>query len=183
MGMRLFTTLLVAFLLTVSVLGGAGYAITRIALPPPRELFRAAGFDLQLAPGWWCELEDSEYVCSPDSKPPYPAIAIIAMKERSDTDNLAAYEQHLEQVQQAQAGGKNTTEMFQVPVHRRVIAGHKWVEALLSGSEVPNYDTYYLATNTSYLGILVTMSVHKDHTKEYVGQFQEMIGTLDIYEQ
>jgi hypothetical protein len=182
MGIRFFTALSVVFLLTVAVLGGAGYAVTRIAVPPPRELFRAAPFDFELAPGWWCELEGTEYVCNPGGKPPFAAIAVIAMKQRNDDDNLAAYEQHLKQAQQAGAAGKNTTEMSQVPVGRRIIAGHEWVEALLSGSEVPNYDTYYLCTNTSHLGILVTLSVHKDHAGQYIAQLQDMMGTLNIYQ-
>jgi hypothetical protein len=32
---------------------------------------------------------------------------------------------------------------------------HEWVEALHSGSELTSYDTFYIATNTSYLGVLV----------------------------
>ena len=39
-------------------------------------------------------------------------------------------------------------------VKHSVIAARDWVEALHSGSELSNYDTYYLATNTSYLGIV-----------------------------
>ena len=67
-------------------------------------------------------------------------------------------------------------------VRRRMIANHEWVEALHAGSEVPNYDTYYLATITSDLGVLVTMSVHKDHSDKYIGQLNDMIATLNIYQ-
>jgi hypothetical protein len=35
------------------------------------------------------------WICSPPGKPPYPAIAILAMKERNDQDNLKAYEDQL----------------------------------------------------------------------------------------
>jgi hypothetical protein len=51
-----------------------------------------------------------------------------------------------------------------------------------SGSELSNYDTYYLATNTSYLGIVVTLSVDKDYSKQYVAGLKEMIATLHIYQ-
>jgi hypothetical protein len=195
MGMRFFAALLIAFFATIAVLGGAvaalggaGYAFMRLALSPERELFRAVtfatpAFELELAPGWWCELDGSEYVCSPGGKPPYAAIAVIAMKERSDNDNLAAYEQHLEQAQQPGVIGNNTAEMSQVRyVRHRILAGHEWVEALHSGSEIPNYDTYYLGTTTSNLGILVTMSVHKDHAGEYIAQLQQMMETLNVYQ-
>lgn len=184
MGVRFFTALTLVFLVTVWVLGGAGYAVMRLAVPAPRELFRAAPFDFELARGWWCELDGTEYVCNPGGKPPFAAIAIIAMKERSDHDNLAAYQQHLEKPKPAGAADNQAAEMSQVRyVHRRIIAGHEWVEALHSGSEVPSYDTYYLATTTSHLGILVTMSVHKDRAGEYIAQLRDMMATLNIYQQ
>src|SRR4051812_49096404 len=92
---RFLTAFLTCFVATVAILGGAGYLVTRVAVPPPRELFRTGAFEFELAPGWWCELDGTEYVCTPPSKPPHPAIAIIAMKERNGQDNLAAYEKHL----------------------------------------------------------------------------------------
>ena len=59
---------------------------------------------------------------------------------------------------------------------------NEWVEALHSGSEIPNYDTYYFATNTSYLGILVTLSVNRNFSLQYVNRFREMIKTLHVYQ-
>jgi hypothetical protein len=55
-------------------------------------------------------------------------------------------------------------------------------EALHSGSEIPHFDTYYLGTTTSLLGILVTMSVHKGHSAKYIGQMNEMMRTLTVYQ-
>ena len=46
-------------------------------------------------------------------------------------------------------------------VKRRKLGDREWVEALHVGSEIAAYHTYYLATTTSYLAILVTMSAHK----------------------
>jgi hypothetical protein len=67
-------------------------------------------------------------------------------------------------------------------VKRQVVGDHEWVESLHSGSELPNYDTYYMATTTSNLGILVTMSVHKDSVDRYVAQLRDMIRTLIVYQ-
>jgi hypothetical protein len=67
MGTRFLTTLLIAFLVTAVVLGGAGYTVTRIAVPTPRDVFRALAFEFDLAPGWWCELDETEYVCNTGS--------------------------------------------------------------------------------------------------------------------
>src|SRR4051812_23549286 len=80
---RFLIAFLTSFVATVAVLAGAGYLVTRVAVPPPRELFRTGAFEFELAPGWWCELDGTEYVCTPPGKPPHLAIAVIAMKERN----------------------------------------------------------------------------------------------------
>ena len=67
-------------------------------------------------------------------------------------------------------------------IRRSVIGAHEWVEALHSGSEIPNYDTYYFATITSELGILVTLSVNRNFSRQYVDRFKEMIKTLHVYQ-
>jgi hypothetical protein len=128
-------------------------------------------------------LDGSEYVCSPPGKPPYAAIAILAMKERSDQDNLKAYEDHLKQPQpigDPKGGEKKFSEVREIK--RSVIGAHEWVEAVHSGSEISNYDTYYFATITSELGILVTLSVNRRFSGQYVDKFKEMIKTLHVYQ-
>jgi hypothetical protein len=191
---RLFlTTAMAAFMATVAILAGAGYAIVEITqsagraithtpTDQPRDLFRTGSFEFNLASGWWCELEGSEYVCDPPGKPPYAAIAIIAIKERGADDNLNAYENHLQQPRRLD-GKAGSDAMSVVSWIKRVKLGNEeWVEALHLGSEVPNYDTYYLATTTSHLGILVTMSVHRDRRGVYVGQLTQMMSSLNVYQ-
>jgi hypothetical protein len=182
MGSRFLVSLLGTFLATLVILIGGGYAITQMTVRQPRDPFRTGSFEFDLAPGWWCELEDSEYVCTPPGQPPHPAIAVIAVKERSRGENLQAYEEHLKQPQKVsdRAGGTVLSEVSYVKRSR--LGQVEWVEALQLGSEVPNYDTYYLATTTSSLGILVTMSVHKDHAATYVRQLTDMMRTLNVYQ-
>jgi hypothetical protein len=180
---RFLIASLTAFLVTVVVLGGGGYLVSELTVPPMRDVFRTAAFEFDLAPGWWCELDGSEYVCSPPGKPPYAAIAILAMKERSDQDNLSAYEDHLKQPQPIDNGAGGEKKFSEVrEVKRSVIGAHQWVEAVHSGSEIPNYDTYYFATITSGLGILVTLSVNRNFSGQYVDRFKEMIKTLHVYQ-
>jgi hypothetical protein len=168
--------------MTVAILAGAGYAITEIMVRQPRDPFRTGSFEFDLAPGWWCEREGTEYVCNPPGKSPYSAIAIIAIKERGAEDNLKTYENHLRESRQLtdKAGSSRVSIVSYV---KRVRLGHaEWVEALHLGSEVPNYNTYYLATTTSHLGILVTMSVHHDQQNTYVRQLTEMMSSLNLYQ-
>jgi hypothetical protein len=170
----------ITFLITVVVLGGGGYLASQLIVPPMRDAFRTAAFEFDLAPGWWCELDASEYVCSPPGKPPYAAIAVLAMKERNDQDNLKAYEDHLKQPQAIDSGEKKFSEVREIK--RSMIGAHEWVEAVHAGSEIPNYDTYYFATITSELGILVTLSVNRRFSGQYVDRFKEMIKTLHVYQ-
>ena len=65
MGSRFLTALLSSFALTLAVLGAAGYAVTVLTVPAPRELLRTAAFEFDLAPGWNCDREGTEWVCHP----------------------------------------------------------------------------------------------------------------------
>lgn len=182
MGPRFFIALVSAFAVTAVLLGGAGYTATRLMVPAPRDMFRAVAFEFELANGWWCELDGSEYVCSPPEKAPRSAIAIIAMKERNKDDSLDAYENHLRKPQAIDRDNPESPKSLVRFVRREAIGKRDWVTALHSGSELANFDTYYLATVTSHLGILVTMSVHKDRTQVYIGQLNQMMRTLNVYQ-
>src|SRR5262245_35306593 len=162
MGTRFYSEFVKAFLLSISLLVGLGYAVVYTVLstasaPPPRDVFRTGFFEFDLAPGWSCTSSGTEYVCRPSGKPPLNAIAVIALKERNSTDNLDSYEAHMRQ-----------TEAEVRFVRRRMIRDQEWVEALHSGSELPNFLTYYLATTTTSIGILVTMSVHETALNKYI---------------
>jgi hypothetical protein len=183
MGSRFVIAMFAAFLATLVMLTGAGYVVTRIGVGPPRDPFRAGSFEFDLAPGWWCEREDSAYVCSPSGPPPYDATVIIAIKERGDQDAFDAYERHLRQAQKPAVDPDGAGEISEVRYVKRITLGHaEWLESLKIGSEISNYDTYYLATVTSLLGILVTMSVHRDREAFYVQQLKDMMGTLNVYQ-
>ena len=145
MGSRFVISLLTAFVLTLSVLGGIGWATARLIVATPHDRFLTSYFEFDLAPGWSCELDGTEYVCRPAGKPPFPAIAIIAMKERNNQDRLEDYEAHL-RARQPITMKSGETKMSEVrSVERKMLGGKQWVEGLHAGSEIPNYLTYYLA--------------------------------------
>jgi hypothetical protein len=183
LGARFLSAFVVVFILTVLLLGGAGYFVTQVAVPPVREMFRTSAFEFELAAGWWCELDRSAYVCTPAGKPPHAAMIVIAVKERNTHDTLAGYEEHLKQPQRANAGSKANAGLSEVRfVRRRALGAREWVEALHTGSEIPDYNTYYLAATTSYVGILVTMSVHKDYADRYIAELIDMMSSLSVYQ-
>jgi len=201
MSLRFFSIFAAAFLVTSGILGGAGYAISLWSVAPPRDVFRTGYFEFELAPGWWCEVDGTEYVCTPPGKAPHSAIAIIALKERNNEDTLDAYEEHLKKQQSTLAATPEfrmlgAVKIGQPPdpapvaesaadtnyVRRRQIGDHTWIEALQLGSEVPNFETYYLGTTTSGLGILVTLSVNKNQAAKYIRELNAMIASLQIYQ-
>jgi hypothetical protein len=181
MGSRFLVSFVATLLATLVVLGGIGYAVTRITVGPPREAFRAGSFEFDLAPGWWCELDNQAYSCTPPGKPPYTATVLMVVKERSSNDTLRAYEDHLKEPKKDSVGGSGAPSVVRY-VRRSKLGDREWVEALHTGSEIASYDTYYLATTTSLLGILVTMSVHRDHRAAYAQQLRDMMGTLNVYQ-
>jgi hypothetical protein len=183
-GARFFVSFVATLLGTLAVLGGLGYAITQMTVGHPRDPFRTGSFEFDLALGWWCEPESQQaYACSPSGKPPYSAAVVMAVKERGNDDTLQAFEDHLKQPKKTAVESSDAGQPLVVRyVKRRKLGDREWVEALHIGSEIAAYHTYYLATTTSYLAILVTMSVHKDYEAAYMKELSEMMSTLNVYQ-
>jgi hypothetical protein len=183
MGSRFIVWLMAAFLSTLGLLGGIGYAASMIWVAEPRDIYRNPAFEFPLAKGWWCETDGTEDVCYPPGEKPHRAIAVIAIKLRNDQDNLDAYEAHLRAPQPIGAAKAGTPQLSEVRyVRREMLGGRQWVTSLHANSEIENFHTYYLATATSHLGILVTLSVHKDHADRFIGEFTAMMSSLEAYQ-
>jgi hypothetical protein len=183
MGSRFLVSLIGAFLATLALLGGIGFAASKLWVTAPRELYRNAAIEFDLAPGWFCEKDGRGDVCHPAGTKPFPAIAVMAVKLRNNQDNLEAYEAHLKNPQRV--GDRNAAEgpISEVRfVRRRTLGSREWVESLHLGSEIASFHTYYLATATSHVGILVTLSVHKDYEAQFVKEFSEMMASLKTFQ-
>lgn len=176
---RFWLALLGAFSATLAVLAGAGWAVsTALITPPPKRLMTAA-FEMSLADGWNCAQEGTEHVCNPPGPPPHDSIAIIAMKYRNAADTLDAYEAHLRAPQQPSGSEQPSTVE---KIGRRMLGGYEWVESLHSGSEIESFYTYYLATVTSHVGILVTLSASKERFDALRSDIEEMADSLVVYQ-
>ncbi len=176
---RFWPALIAAFVLTLVALGATGWAISTALIVPPPERLMTAFFEMSLARGWSCVQEGTEQVCDPPGPPPYDAIAIVAMKYRNAKDTLDAYEEHLRLPQTPAGGGQPSTVE---KIGRRMLGGYEWVEALHSGSEIGSFYTYYLATVTSHVGILVTLSANKNHFEEHRSEIEAMAASLIVYQ-
>jgi hypothetical protein len=174
-----FAALGKAFVLTLAALGAAGWLAAQFLAPAaPLPRFITDTFEFNLAPGWGCDLDETEYVCW-KGKPPHEAIAIIALKRRGPQDNLAAYEDHLRTPRTDQDGTVATIRS----VEHRTLAGYEWIEAIHESSEVRNYITIYLATVTSQVGALATFSFHRNYEQAVRKEMEIMMGSLKIHQQ
>jgi hypothetical protein len=183
MGARFLLALLTSLAISLILLGGAGYAISRFTVPTPRNVVRSPTFEFQLAPGWQCRREGSETTCMPADRKPSPAVIIFAEKERGKDDTLDAYRTHLQTPQKRRESDESPESYSEIKfVRERELGGRVWVESLHVGSELKNWETYYLATVTSYAGILVTLSSHQDYSARYIAELSDMIRTLRTYE-
>ncbi len=150
----------------------------RLFVPTAPERFATAVYSFELAHGWKCTREGTEYVCS-IGEPPLDAIIIAAMKYRGPTDTMSAYEEHLRSPRPA-VGRDGMAEL--VSMRRQIIAGTEWIEGVLRDSEVHNYETTYLAANTAEIAILITFSVHERSRAVRYQDLRSMIESLVIYQ-
>jgi hypothetical protein len=184
MGSQFFVALLTAFCITIGALAGAGYSVTLLTVPPPRDVFRTGFFEFEIAPGWECDQDGTEYVCQTRGKKQKGSIAIIAMKERKkDMDSLEEYETHLKKRQPLGGdSGASSLSVIAIAPRRIKLGQNEWVESLHCGSEIQNYCTYYLGTVTSHLGVLVTMSYREGQEATYLTDLSEMMKTIHVYQ-
>ncbi len=168
----------IAAMLSAITIVALSIGVAWILVPAPRERFATRGFSFELARGWACTQEGTEFVCR-NGKPPSDSILIMTMKHRSPEDTLSKYEQHL-RAGMPMADGNGRAEV--ISIRRVVIGGADWVEGVFHGSEVPRYDTTYLAGITAEIGILFTMSVHKNFRDIRSKDLKSMAESLVIYQ-
>ncbi len=118
---------------------GLGIGAAWLLVPFPPERFATATFSFNLAPGWSCVREATEYVCRL-SEPPSDSIIIMAMKYRAFDDTLAKYEEHLRTPRPA-IGGGGQAEI--ISIRRVTIAG---LSGLRESSAAPRYAIMTLHT-------------------------------------
>ncbi|MCS6839103.1 MAG: hypothetical protein NZ480_09730 [Bdellovibrionaceae bacterium] len=147
------------------------------------KLFRNAYVSFELPEeNWNCQLEQTEWVCrSSDPKTSREAIIILTAKEVGPTDSFEAYMKHLATPQLTAYRADDTARsQVQYPPKTVKINDHEWVDGLHLASEVPNYYTRYLATIKDSIAVLVTLSAHKDHYKNYSTSFFKTVQSLKV---
>ena len=139
--------------------------------------FRSSYLRFELPDGWTCRLEVTEFVCSPPLAAGEKAssIMIFTAKEEGPDDSFTEYRKHLESEGEKRGPGG----VIKPPTIMR-IGDTLWIDATISGSEIPNYYTRYLATVKNGIALLVTFSAHSSVFDQLSGQAALAIHTARI---
>lgn len=173
----------VAAVLTVTVFSGVGYAIAWFVVSPPAEYFRANYFEFAIPQGWHCDRAGTETLCEPPGKPPHDAIIILVAKLRNGKDNRNEYLNYLKNEKIWTDPSSDESITSEVLHFRKLTIGdYEWVDALHRNSELKGYNTRYLATVTSHLGIAISFSAYREHFEVRNIEFEKAIKTLRIYQ-
>lgn len=181
--MAFWSRFVMSLLLTALLLGLLSWAAVSGLATRPFERFRTSTYEFALMKGWRCQLDGTEYVCFFNQKERNnPAILVAASKVRGPNDTFEVFSAHLRRPQTvAHESGEQATSKI-LRVGRRRIGRYEWVEGIHDGSELPNFRTYYYATVTSHLAVLITLSAHRDHLQVFEPQFEQMIRTMRIFQ-
>jgi len=180
----LWTAGFAAFFATSIVLLAIGAVAAELLIAPPPKMFTRSSFEFALPEDWRCQVDGTEHVCqgidrgNDETK---LSIIVIAQKWRNEADTLAAYLDHLKKPQKypLEGGGEQSSEV--VYARETLRDGYRWIEAIHKGSEIPNYDTFYAATATAHKGILITMSIHRDHYAQLLPKFEQFLSSIKAH--
>ena len=136
---------------------------------------------------WKCKPFDVTWVChSRLARKQKEALIVMMAKEAGVLDSLSHYETVLRKPVTIQGSRRGTwlkSKIFHVKT--RLIRGHPWADGFHENSEAPGYYTRYLVTkccdkSAMKLGIIITLSAHKNFYSKYANDFQKVISSLQI---
>jgi hypothetical protein len=146
------------------------------------KLFQNSYVSFQLPENWDCNLDATEWVCTPkiERGKKKNAVIILTAKEKGPTDSLVAYTGHLKTPRLLPVKGGAPAQSKILQVTQRKISDWEWIDGMHMGSEVSTYYTRYLGTVKDQLAILVTFSAHKLHYTKYSQEFLTAIQSLKV---
>lgn len=145
---------------------------------------------------WQCELQKKAYLCrhrvsksckvNPTTaeckqqiKKSREAVIVLSAKEKSDVDNLKAFQNYFGSSRKFNASGATSQSKV---IHNKIVSikKHKWVDTMQLGRELPHYYTRYLATTKGNVAVLVSFTAHKLYYTNYSNHFFEGIKSLEV---
>jgi hypothetical protein len=127
------------------------------SVPAEARRFENSYVSFDLPDDWSCSLEDTEWVCRPplDAQGRSALVVILTAKFVGPMDSPQTYLRHLEGLTR-----RNGVSVVTKP-EERLIGSTIWLDGTFHNSELPGYDTRYLARIEGRVGVLVTFSAHR----------------------
>ena len=129
--------------------------------------FETSYLKIDLPEAWTCDQMETDWACRPTSKDLiHTATLIFSAKEAAPEDSLAMLETQLKAPRTiSTASGRGTVTSKVVWIRPVELGGTRWVEALHANRELDGYFTYYLATVTPRLTVLLNFTFQQTHAK------------------
>jgi hypothetical protein len=163
-----------------AVVAGLAYSSRALLFHVPPEIYYARGMSIEVPRNWGCRTESTEIVCDPPGSPPYDATIIATAKTADGRDTLDTYMAHLRIPQKTAAVDGTPHVSAVIDVQVATYSTQRWVDSLHRGSELPNYDTRYLATVIGATAILITFSCHRRSCESYQPLLTRFVSSIGV---
>jgi hypothetical protein len=152
-----------------------------LSKPAAAARFSNSFVEFELAPGWECAQEGSEWLCQVGQGPKNDeAVIVVAAKPKGAGGKLEQYLNYLRAPRrQIDEQGR---ALVSEPKYAKVIKINEqdWVSSLHSDSELSSYLTRYLVTTSGEWQIGVSYSVKKPSYQKYYTEFEALVKSLKI---
>jgi hypothetical protein len=157
------------------------WLILMIATTARAKSFQNAYASFDLPDNWHCGQEGVAWICTPSSAvDTREALIVITAKVAGPEDTLPSFMNYLNRPKSLATRGKLPTLSQPLGSNQIRVAGLEWVQSSHYASEVPGFNTTYLATVKDQLAVLLSFSSDQEKKQKYGPIFQRAIQTIKI---
>ncbi len=136
----------------------------------------------QVPPGWDCQKDGADIVCQPeDPALSRQAILVVSAKQVSAEENLDFLKRRLLEPRATAIRTGSAPQRSEVTAHTVLeLGGVEWVDATHFASEIPQFNTRYVATSARGLSVLLSFSAHSSQWEAYNLHFQSVLSSIRL---
>ncbi len=136
---------------------------------------------VMLPPGWDCQREQTDIVCQPmEPLQSRQAIIVITAKQASFEEDLDFLKRRLLEPRASQVRPSQQLRSEITAQTTLQLGGLEWVDATHFASELPQFNTRYVATSSHGLSVLFSFSAHSSQWDDYNLHFQSILSSLRL---
>lgn len=143
--------------------------------------FKNSYISFEMPANWSCTQDGAAWTCNPaNAIEEREAIIVLTAKIAGPGETMASFKDYLSKRKSVLTKSGNAILSTVLKTQNTRIDGQNWVESVHLNSEVPGFQTTYLATVKNKLAILVSLSAEKSKTQKYNPIFQSALRSLKI---